>query len=200
MGKSLDYIKECIKKGIPIGGITYNNLGNLHQTTSEIKNAFNSTFQKVWEEDGIGITLQQKDLDTQEYKDITIKYNPSAEFDSYYVKSGICSKNEKYLISLMGQTLSEIMYANVDDYSKMPKGYIQQEGEEISDTYFDYNVEYTIGDFVTYREEHWIYRFMESMEKLEDDNSTKDEMNNRIVVIIPFTMKYIPKDRKYEEE
>lgn len=183
MGKSLDFVKSYVL-GNAIPDIPARCASNIYQVNSEIQELFNDTYRKIWEE--TGLICQPKDTNTGATKKVLIRYDPNADFSVYQTKAGICTTDEVYFIPLMAATFADIMYSNINDYTKMPEDYDNDD----SDVYWDYDIECIVGDFCFYREENPAYRFLERLDMMEGDNGGL--ANNRIVTILPMVINYLP--------
>ena len=183
MSKSLEFIKTLILSNA-IPDIPARCVSNIYQVNTKIQELFNDTYKKIYSENGL--VCQPKDIETGVTKRVFIHYDPKVDFNIYQTKAGICTTDDIYFIPLMTSIFSDIMYSNINDYSKMPDDYDNDD----SNVYWDYDIECIIGDFVLYREENPNYRFLERLEVVEGDSG--GVANNRIVVLLPMIINYLP--------
>ena len=183
MGKSLEYVQSVIMgHGIP--DIPARCVSNTHQVNADIQEVFDEAYRKIWSEDGL--ICQPTDTDTGASKKVWIHYDPNADFNIHLTKAGIATVDDIYYIPLMATTFGDIMYSNINDYTKMPEGY----DDEDSPVYWEYDIDCVVGDFVFYREENPGYRLLERLPVMEGD--TGGLADNRLVTILPMVINYLP--------
>ena len=212
---SMKYVKKFYKKH-PEYHVATNDFSNLWATDSYVKSLVTNNFSMVWTDEGL--KCQMKEKDTGQIKIISVKYNPDcSDFD--HVEVVHCfdimdfSGTTGY-INAMTQIINNILWNNIDIRPGMPEHYdvdtekeayeeylknhpdaepIESYFEGATDTYFDYDVNYTVGDFICFKDSKESYKleWMASNKEVKEILEAHPEVNPiRYIVALPVKIEY----------
>ena len=149
MGKSLEFVKAGIKSGEI--QVKVDKVSDFRETGEYVSKFFQDAYTKIWKNDN-GLMCQAKNSDTNTTKKLTIKYDPKADFKCYVVATGYDIEDEKHptlgYMKLMGQIISDIVWCKVYDKKIVGDHYLDDDNED----FWNYDENYSIGDFVLYKD------------------------------------------------
>ena len=182
--RSLIYIKRKIRKN-PNFSFSSEDINNFWETGDYIKNILNGKYKEIWSENGIECQLKNK-LTNQE-KQVFIKYNATADFNNWQFISTLAingtENNFNNYIKNIGKLIEKVLWGEIDICNLMPLHYdldseknaykskllnngiensknenIDEIFKDVRETYFDYDVIYTLGNFICFQDKKESYK------------------------------------------
>lgn len=219
--KSLKFVKRQFRKAKPII-IDPKDFPNMFATGSYIQNLVANDYKRIWTET---MKCQMKDKDSGMEREVIIKYDPEADFqfmETVFVFDIMDLSGTDGYINSMNQAINNVLWNNVDIRPGMPEHYdldsekeaykkwteetdgyyqpLEEHFEGVKETYFDYDVHYTIGDFVCFKDSKESYKLeWESYDKsVKDILADNPNVNpTRYIVALPIKIEYIAHDVFY---
>lgn len=217
MSKSLNFIKDSLNNhDLKIDRSEYE---KLQETGKEVVDLFDNAYKRIWENEGLDCLMTDKDSGRN--KRIQIFYNPDANFDFFEYELEFVTTEENldfkaHYATLMNKLIEQILWGNVDKRATMPYMYdLEAEKErqknsglilpnDVKDCYWNYNLEYTIGNFICYNDVKQEYRLRKAMCDIAKKDiesplpvgaqrtmEADDKVPTRFVVMLPIKLKYV---------
>ena len=217
MSESLNFIKDSlVGHKLKIDRDEYE---RLYEIGKEAQIFFSDEIKRIWENEGLDCL--KTDLDSGRNKRIQIFYNPDANFDFFEYELEFATTNEdlnpaEYFPVLMNKVIEQIIWGDVDKGPMMPYMYdLNAEKDRqknsgiilpnnIQDSYWLYNLEFTIGNFVYYTNVKQEFRLQKALVDIykKDIESplpvgsqrtmeADDKVPTRFVVMLPIKLKYV---------
>lgn len=186
---------------------------DLWQANRFVGDLISENYKKIWTDEGM--VCQARDKDTGNVKNMTFVYNasidcPDYDFVEFAFDFGESSldKGARSYVNAMNQVIEKIIFGQKDIGPFAPKGYDLdydkehlKEGEVLSseETYWNYDVEFILGDFVLFKDSKKNYPMEATMRELSNNSGVKyDERKplNKYVVMLPVAINYIKVQRE----
>ena len=177
MGKSLDFAKKRIATG-ECNGMENNNYDTMFECNSlEIINNMYGSF--LWKDDVCKYTLDIQENEQEGEIEITIKYDPDAEFEYFTMERCVNDGTLYFFEDLFFNIINKIYGYQGLTYNveKVPSDFL--------DNPFNYNLKYTIGNFVCGTENSYSF-------------ATEDKpwMTCRFTAMLPIKMEFVRKQNE----
>ena len=219
--KSMTFVRRQLKKK-PDLKITIHDFPNLWETGDYVKSIFKEKYNTIWTPKGMECEL--KETDTEKKKNVTIIYNPNVSYNlmeyNYFFGYANDSKNINNFSKNFVAIIEKVLWGGLDIGPMMPEHYdLDAEREayqkiydnttndmetpdsyfsKIHETYFDYDVKYTVGDFVCFKDCKESYKLeAEITGAIPDLDSNKDVV--RYISMLPIKIEYIYNKNSNEE-
>ena len=222
MNKSLVYIKRKLKR-TPDLGVSQSDFPRFFVTGDYVKNGFRDKRGDIWNEEK-GMELELRDKDTGNVRLVTIYYKPDADFNLLEVDKEFGYEDDPRggdnYTRAFAVLVERILWGGIDICPLMPDDYdldtdkanykkyletlpdgepfisVEEKFKDVHETYFDYDVNYYIGDFVCFKDSKESYKLEAKLSgKMASVNETKQV--NRYLVMLPIQVEYVPNwDRK----
>lgn len=193
--------------------ITKSKQKNLWEMSSSVVDFVPDKYKPIWSDKGFSV--QARDKDTGNVKNITFRYDERANFDfveyGYSFESEELDKGAQSYIDTIGQVIEQVIFGQRDSGPYAPKHYDldweaenihHEEGMDINpdirETYWDYDVEFVFGNFVLFKDTKKSYAMEAQMRAVKNGIDKKfDEKKpvSRYVVLLPVAVNYIKVDR-----
>lgn len=166
MNNSIDFVKSRISSGglklspaLDEKQLTLYDFGRLVANMSE-------DIRRVYRNNTFDLTLDTTDDDGKHKRRVVINHDPSASFDFVHMESCICDGTMLFMFELLEKSFHCLLKSEIYNKETVPDDYLKN--------FWDYDIFYTIGDFVC-----------ESDNSKEYGTKEKPWMTQRFVVLLP---------------
>lgn len=220
--KSMNFVRRKLKNNDELK-ITIHDFPELWETGEYIKTIFKDKYNAIWTDEGMVCEL--KDKDTGDIKTVTIKYDSKANYNLFEYNYSFGYKEDtkgttSYVKNIMA-VIEKILWGGIDINPMMPKHYdldtekeayknkiaystndcmtVDEYFKDIKETYFDYNINYYIGDFICFKDSKESYKLEASITGAIPDLDDSKEVC-RYVAMLPIQIEYVKKEENDKED
>lgn len=168
--KSLSFVKSRIESG-NCNNMNINNYKSAHEYNfSNFINTCSPNIQSCFEDDIFMIILRSEKGEVN----VTINHDPNAEFEYFTMESCRCDGTLCFMQELMESIILKLFQIKTVNIETTP--------DNIQESLWDYNLEYTVGNFVL------------NQEFGDFGTEEKPWMQSRFTAMLPIKCKWVLKD------
>jgi len=174
MGKSLDFVNRRIRFGKDCK-MDINDYKNMKEYSLNKFLEEDDTYKNLFKNNSLRCSVEGKTHNgVKGVRDVSITYDENCDFEYIKMEYCICDGTLSFMRDLFDKTFKEIVFGQTYNRDTAPA--------DFEKNYWDYNIEYTVGDFV-FDEDY-------------GDFGTKEKpwFNSRFTVMLPIKCKIVKKD------